>query len=137
MSNLLAGLIGAVIGLAGVVAGAWLQGRKEHQRWLRDQKLHAAIDYISATGDLHDSRGDPSPDADPAARRAPWARARDGRSALYLLGDASTVEVAEALIARVRHTEPKTGDARDDYDETVAMLRDLVRRLRAELGTGG
>jgi uncharacterized protein YneF (UPF0154 family) len=43
MSNLLAVLIGALIGLGGVVAGTWLQGRKEHQRWLRDQKLHAEL----------------------------------------------------------------------------------------------
>jgi hypothetical protein len=30
MVNLLAGLIGAVIGLGGVAVGAWLQGLKEH-----------------------------------------------------------------------------------------------------------
>jgi hypothetical protein len=56
MSNLLAVLIGALIGLGGVVAGTWLQGRKEHQRWLRDQKLHAATDFIGATGDLAQQR---------------------------------------------------------------------------------
>jgi hypothetical protein len=73
MSNLLAVLIGALIGLGGVVAGTWLQGRKEHQRWLRDQKLHAAIDIQVAcdawdrdppgeaalAGGLHDHGGFP------------------------------------------------------------------------------
>jgi hypothetical protein len=135
MSNILAGLMGALIGLGGVVAGAWLQGRKEHQRWLRDQKLHAAIGYIGATGDLYDYRRRPSPDADPALDRATWVRAQDGRSALYLLCDTSTVEVAEALITRVRHTQPKSDDGPRD-DETVALLQDLVRRLRLELGAG-
>ncbi len=31
MANLLAGLIGALVGLGGVAIGAWLQGLKEHQ----------------------------------------------------------------------------------------------------------
>jgi hypothetical protein len=54
MSNLLAVLIGALISLRGVVAEAWLQGRKEHQRWLRGQKLQTAIGDIGATGGLFD-----------------------------------------------------------------------------------
>jgi hypothetical protein len=33
-----------------VAMGAWLQSRREHQRWLRDQKLHAAIDFIGEPG---------------------------------------------------------------------------------------
>jgi hypothetical protein len=133
MANLLAGLIGAVIGLGGVVVGTWLQGRKEHQRWLRDQKLHAAIGYIGATGDIHDLHRR-SADAEPAAEQEAWARAQDARSALYLLCDASTVQAAEALIQSVRRTGPK-GTGSDD-DETVALLRDLVQRLRLELGAG-
>jgi hypothetical protein len=135
MSNLLAGLVGALIGLGGVVAGAWLQGRKEHQRWLRDQKLQAAIGYIGATGDLYDHRRHPSSDADPAAERAAWVRAQDGRSALYLLCDDDTVDVAEALIKRVKDTQPKADDDVSD-DEAIDLLRDLVRRLRLELGAG-
>ena len=43
----------AQIGLIGVAIGAWLQSRTEHQRWLRDQKLRAAIDFIGGTGDLY------------------------------------------------------------------------------------
>src|SRR5258707_841445 len=42
MSNLLAVVIGALVGVGGVIAGTWLQSQKEHQRWLRDQKLRAA-----------------------------------------------------------------------------------------------
>jgi len=59
MSNLLGVLIGALLAASGVIAGTWLQGRKEHQRWLRDQKLRAAIDFIGAAGDLHDGRRHP------------------------------------------------------------------------------
>jgi hypothetical protein len=133
MENLLAGLIGAVIGLGGVAVGAWLQGLKEHQRWLRDQKLRAAISYIGATGEIYDRRRY-STDSDPTVEEAALARAQDARSALYLLCDSGTVEVAEALIQRVRHMKPNTSGQHDD--DILALLRDLVQRLRLELGAG-
>ena len=133
MSNLLAVLIGALIGLGGVVAGTWLQGRKEHQRWLRDQKLHAAIDFIGATGDLDQQRRQlASGGAGDMNEKAVWARVQDGRSALHLLCQASTVEAAEAVIMRVGHTRAGSGSG----DDATPLLRDLVGRLRAELGAG-
>jgi hypothetical protein len=61
-----------------------------------------------------------------------WALAQDARPALYLLCDSGTVEVAEALIQRVRHTQPIS--ACQHGDETVALPRDLVQRIRVELG---
>ena len=133
MSNLLAVLIGALIGLGGVVAGTWLQGRKEHQRWLRDQKLHAAIDFIGATVDLDlQRRRLASGGAGDMNEKAVWARVQDGRSALHLLCQASTVEAAEAVIMRVGHTRAGS----DPGDDATELLRDLVGRLRAELGAG-
>jgi hypothetical protein len=135
MSNLLAVLIGALVGASGVIAGTWLQGRKEHQRWLRDQKLRAAINFIGATGDLHDSRRHSPARPDPNAERDTWARIQDGRSALYLLCTSGTVEAAEALITGARSTPPISGSGQED-DETISLLRDLVQRLRHELGAG-
>ena len=135
MSNLLAVLIGALVGASGEIAGTWLQGRKEHQRWLRDQKLRAAIDFMGAAGDLHDRHRHPPASQDPSAERDIWARIQDGRSALYLLCTTGTVEAAEALITGVRRTPPRT-DSGDGSDETIALLRDLVQRLRHELGAG-
>jgi hypothetical protein len=55
--------------------------------------------------------------------------------ALYLLCTTGTVEAAEALITGVRRTPP-TADSGPRDDETIALLRDLVRRLRLELGAG-
>ncbi|MFC4020414.1 hypothetical protein ACFOW4_21065 [Micromonospora sp. GCM10011542] len=135
MDNLLAGLTGALLGLAGVALGGWLQRRGEHQRWLRDQKLRAAIDFIGATGAVYDRRRR-LPSAGPTGTDevAEWARAQDGRSALYLLCDEKTIEVAEALITRVRRIEPATDGSHDG--EAISLLRDLVRRLRLELGAG-
>lgn len=135
MSNLLSVVIGALVGVGGVVAGTWLQSRKEHQRWLRDQKLHAAIGFIGAAGDLHDRRLYPSADPGPSTEPAMWTRIQDGRSALHLLCTTRTVEAAEALVTGVRHTQPDTRGGPQD-DETIALLRDLVQRLRHELDAG-
>jgi hypothetical protein len=134
MDTLLAGIIGALVGLIGVGAGAFLQGRKEHQRWLRDQKLHAAVDFIGATGDIYDHRRSRQPGAPPSDETVQWAQAQNARSALYLLCADSTVEAAEALITGVRHLEPRADGSHDE--EVLALLRDLVRRLRLELGAG-
>lgn len=133
--TLLAGMVGALIGLVGVAAGSWLQARKEHQHWLRDQKLRAAIDFIGATGDLYDrqyqlqSTGESLID-----ERAAKVRAQDARSALYLLCGKNTVDAAEALIKRARHSEFGSDGSHDQV--TFGLLRDLVARLRLELGVG-
>lgn len=66
------------------------------------------------------------------AEKAEWARAQDGRSALYLLCDSHTVDEAETLIWRIWHPEPQPDGSRND--EVISFLRDLVRKLRLELG---
>jgi hypothetical protein len=134
MSNLLAVLIGGLVGASGVIAGTWLQSQKEHQRWLRDQKLRAAIAFIGATGDLHDIRRHSPATPGPSAERDAWARIQDGRSALYLLCTTGTVKAAETLITGVRRTLPETDSSQGD--ETTALLQNLVQLLRHELGAG-
>jgi len=134
MDTLLAGIIGALVGLIGVGTGAFLNGRKEHQRWLRDQKLRAAVDYVGATGDIYDHRCSRQPGQPPSDETAQWARAQNARSALYLLCADSTVEAAEALISGVRGLETSNDGSHDE--QVLALLRDLVRRLRRELGAG-
>ena len=52
MSTVVAGVVGALIGLIAVALGAWLQGRSEHQHWLRDRKLEAATDFVTASRHL-------------------------------------------------------------------------------------
>ena len=89
----------------GVAIGAWLQGRREHQRWLRDQKLRAAIDFIGGTGDLDQRRRQHLSDGSTLSdAQATWVRVQDGRSALHLLCEAETVDMAEAVLMRVGHT---------------------------------
>lgn len=130
MSNLLAVLIGALVGVGGVMAGTWLQSRKEHQRWLRDQKLRAAVDFIGAAGDLHDRRRGPPASPDTSAERDAWTRIQDGRSALYLLCTTDTVAAAEALITGVRRTPPRT-DSGEGGDETITLLAGSCRTAPA------
>jgi hypothetical protein len=101
-----------------------LQSQKEHQRWLRDQKVRAAIGFIGATGDLHDHRRHPPASPDPSAERDAWTRIQNGRSALYLLCTTGTVEAAEALITGVRRTPP-TADCGPRDDETIAYCEIL------------
>lgn len=135
MNTLLAGVLGAVIGLLGVAVGAWQQGRKEHQRWLRDQKLRAAVDFIGATGDIYDQRREAvKQGTGPADESIQWHRAQDGRSAVHLLCDDHTVDLAESLVVAVRHFIPGVGGSHDEA--IISMLRELVQHLRVELGAG-
>ena len=134
MATLLAGIGGALIGLMGVAIGAWLQSRREHQRWLRDQKLRAAIDFIGGTGDLYQRRRQlRSEGSSIIDGQAAWVRLQDGRSALHLLCEASTVDAAEAVVMRIGHI---AAEADQDDEEATASLRDLVQRLRTELRAG-
>lgn len=133
MATLLAGLGGALIGLIGVALGSWLQGRREHQRWLRDQKLRAAIDLIGGTGDLYQRRRQLAASGSSIINgQAAWVRVQDGRSALHLLCEASTADAAEAVVMRVGHTAAEA----DQDEEATALLREFVRRVRAELRAG-
>ena len=133
MASILAGLIGATISLTGVLLGVWLNGRREHRRWVRDQQLKAAIGFIGATGELYADRRGKGAEALPAdERRQLWQRLQDGRSALYLLAAQDTVDLAEDLVESIKRTD-KAADGSHD-PEIVELLRRLVQRLRAELG---
>jgi len=130
----LAGLGGALVGTFGVAVGAWLQGRNDHARWLRDQKLQAAISVIAGTGDLvQRSRDEKSTGASFIDERAAWVRLQDGRSAVHLLCQKDSVESAETLIMTVGHGLTRDSEANDP----IELLRDFVAKLRVELGSHG
>jgi hypothetical protein len=105
-----------------------------HRRWLRDQKLHAAVHFITTTGNVFDHRLLGPAAVGQSEERALLQRAQKSRSALYLLCEDQTVQMAESLIRDVRHFEPTTDGSREDV--VISMLRELVQRLRRELGTG-
>jgi hypothetical protein len=51
----LPGFVGAVIGLAVVLLGAWVTSRNQDRRWVREQKLRSAADFITAGLHLYES----------------------------------------------------------------------------------
>lgn len=133
MANVAAGIIGAFISLVGVVVGVWLNGRREHRRWIRDQQLKAAVAFIGATGELYaDKRGRQTVEPSGEQRRKWIDTMRDGRSALYLLCDHNTVDLAEELVQSLYQTERSSSKSHDD--ETIALLRRFTQHLRRELG---
>lgn len=131
VANLLAVMIGALVGLASVGVGAWLQARREQARWVRDQRLRAATDFLGATGGIYDRRRRPPEDAT-IDDGWEFVRAHNARSALYLLCHADTMRVAEELFQMARSAEPTSDDSPDR--KVVELLRDLNARLRRELG---
>jgi hypothetical protein len=135
MSGIMAAIAGASIGLAGVLLGAWLNGRREHRHWLRDQKLHGAIEFITATGQLYAGLRHPkSQDVTPERRAVLYDRMQSGRSELYLLCRKATVDRAEDLVERVNRTAQDSDG--QHHAGTIGALREMVQELREELGSG-
>jgi hypothetical protein len=132
--TLVAGLGGALVGALGVAVGAWLHGRNDHARWLRDQKLQAAIGVIAGTGDLlQRARDEESAGASPIDERAVWTRLQDARSAVHLLCQQDSVQSAEELIMTVGHGLTRSSKTSDP----IELLQDFVAKVRSELGSHG
>lgn len=49
MDSLVAAVIGGMIAVISGFVGALIQGRREHSKWKRDQRLRAYADFIAAT----------------------------------------------------------------------------------------
>jgi len=134
MTTVIAGIVSALVGVLGVGTGAWLQGRDNRRRWLSDQKLHAAAEFITVTGEIYDHRIHGQDAASPSNVKELWQRAQKSRSALYLLCEDRTVELAEELINGVRYFEPEADGSGNA--PVIFVLRKFVQQLRRELGTG-
>lgn len=87
MENVLPGVVGALIGLAGVLLGAYATGRSEDRRWLREQKLRSAADMITAGLHLYEAQLERSDQRRlTTADRVAWQdRMQTGRSHIHLL----------------------------------------------------
>ncbi|MFI9455830.1 hypothetical protein [Amycolatopsis sp. NPDC052450] len=117
MGNVLAGIVGAVVGLAGVLLGAWVKGRDEHRSWLRDQKLKSAADLVAAVLHLYESQRDSSDQRHltPADRVAWQDKLQTSRSIVHLLCRDETRESADKFASmgwRAKDAEnvPKQAD---------------------------
>lgn len=133
VGNLLAGLVGALIGLAGVLLGAWVTGRNEDRRWLREQKLKSAADFITAGTHLYESQLDGSDQRHlTTADRVAWQdKLQTARSVLHLLCHAETRELADefaGLVWRAEGTQDVAAQA-----DVVEVLQTFNMRVRQEI----
>ena len=133
VGSLVAGLVGALSGLAGVLLGAWVASRNEDRRWLRDQKLKSAADFITAGTHLYESQLDGSDQRRlTTADRVAWLdRLQTARSVIHLLCDAETRGSADEFAGLVWRAEGAEDVA--DEAEVVQALQTLNMRIRHEI----
>ncbi|MEV6373340.1 hypothetical protein [Micromonospora musae] len=134
MGNLAAAGFGALASLVVVALGAWLQARRERRQWLRDQKLRAAVEYVTSTRYLlsqYRKVGELGMDQDD---RREWRNRMQGaRSTLSLLCSARTVSLANDVARDLYRLGPDADEAQRAAAETA--FQQLVRQLRRELGS--
>lgn len=136
MESIVAGVVGAVIGLAGVLLGTWTASRSEDRRWLRDQRLSGATELITAGGHLYEYKRRPIKRSESTTGTdvMDWEnRLQNGRSVIHLLCAEETRTLADELAKRVWCTDDSTDDVR--HRETVEVLRAFTEQLRRELGS--
>lgn len=133
VGNVVAGIAGALIGLAGVVLGVWVTGRNEDRRWLREQKLKGAADFITAGTHLYESQLDGSDQRRlTTADRVAWQdKLQIGRSIIHLLCRDETRASADEFAGLVWRAEaPKNVS---DEADVVEALRTFNKHLRREI----
>ncbi|TFD04117.1 hypothetical protein [Cryobacterium sp. TMT1-66-1] len=94
-TSLLSALIGAlVVALAGLL-GAFIQGRREHSKWVREQRYTAYTAFAAAVAHLRDAMEAEQPLPDAAVIHA-------AVQALYILGPRSMKDAAVRLTEAAR-----------------------------------
>ncbi len=136
VGNLLPGVVGALIGLAGVVLGAWVTGRNEDRRWLRQQKLRSAADLITSGTHLYESQLDGSDQRRlTTVDRVAWQnKLQTGRSCIHLLCRDETRKSADEFAGLVWREEGSKHVS--DEEDVVKVLRTLTKHLRREIRSG-
>ncbi|WBB59257.1 hypothetical protein O7599_27270 [Streptomyces sp. WMMC500] len=137
MENVLPGVVGALIGLAGVLLGASATGRSEDRRWLREQKLKSAADMITAGLHLYEAQVDGSDQRRlTTADRVEWQdRLQTGRSHIHLLCGAETRAAADGFAGLAWRKEGSRNVP--DQADVVRALREFNRHLRREIRSDG
>lgn len=129
--NIIAGVIGAAISLVGVLLGVWLNGRREERKWMRDNKLQSATQFIAATGSLYDHLRKGGVAGLSPELRAEWDdKMQSSRAAVHLLCDQQTIDRMEELSAIVWKAEP--GNTKH-HEASIEALRAFTRAVREEL----
>ncbi|MDA3624817.1 hypothetical protein OU415_05155 [Saccharopolyspora sp. WRP15-2] len=132
MANVLAGIIGALLGFSGALLGAWIKSRAEHGKWLRDQKLAGAAEMVSAGTSIFELRiGSPAwIDAfEPSELREWQAQLQRGRAVIHTLCTEETRAHANAFVKSCWSV--KSDDAEE---KAISALQAFTASLRKEIG---
>jgi len=134
--NVVAGVVGALLGFSGALLGAWIKSRDEQHRWLRDQKLAGAAEMVSAGTNIYELRSgseDWLAAFEPNELREWQSQLQKGRAVIHLLCTQETRDHADAFAASCWRAKT-SGD--EHKDKTVIALRAFTTSLRKEIGTG-
>jgi hypothetical protein len=117
--SLLIGALGAaVIGVIGAAAGALIQSRREHKKWLREKRYDAYLDLLRQVDRKHITgvlnRGDFG----------------DASAAIGLLGPTRLVEALEMFLTNstAAKTEEQHEGVRQEFIETAQDVLEISRR---------
>ncbi|GAA0349540.1 hypothetical protein NE235_36465 [Actinoallomurus spadix] len=133
MVNVLAGVIGALLGFSGALLGAWIKSRDEQQRWLRDQKLASAAEMISAGSNIFELRSGNSDwlqSLEPGELRVWQSQLQKGRAVIHLLCTQETRDNADSFARSCWRATTS-----DSEDKVVTALRAFNASLRKEIGS--
>ena len=129
-----AAFVVAGVGLLGAVVGARLNKTREHQHWLRDQRLRVAVDFITATRRLlNEYRRIGEAGMDQVERNELRGKMRTARSGIELLCSPGTVRAAKLVNDSLYITRPGEPTAQKTASE--AAFRQAVLALRAEVNS--
>jgi hypothetical protein len=129
-----AALVVAGVGLLGAVVGARLHKSREHDHWLRDQRLRVSVDFITATRRLlNEYRRHGEAGMDPVERNELRGKMRSARSAIELLCSPATVAAAKLVNDFLYTTQP--GESAEQTTASEAAFRQVVLALRAEVNS--
>ncbi|CAL99654.1 hypothetical protein A8924_0699 [Saccharopolyspora erythraea NRRL 2338] len=134
MINVLAGVVGALLGFSGALLGAWIKSRGEHRKWLREQKLAGAAEMVSAGTNIYEFRSGSKAwleSFEPSELREWQSQLQKGRAAIHLLCTRETRDRADAFVRSCWHAK----DDKENLAEAVQALRAFTASLRKEVGS--
>jgi hypothetical protein len=133
MTTILAGLVGGLVGVLGVLLGAWLNSQRENRKWLRDQKLLGAVEFLASTGQLYSFRRDADAEAEVGRDvEKEWLnRMALGRSYMHVLFNSDVVEMSDQLSRRVFNARTVNSD--EQHSDTIELLNNLTQSIRREV----
>jgi hypothetical protein len=135
LSLLIGSLGAAILTIGGAAVGAWLQSRREHSRWIREQRLIAYRDLLRFT----------EPSRISALTIKKWEAASSealmpvllvGSGPVLRAGVAHANAVGDTIVAAKMHPDDRAEIERLLSDEATTR-KALVEAIRRELGVRG